>query len=194
MYCSIYKTAWKKISLSIESLNGSKITVEEKKRIFSVLLFWNTINRTQRIFRRWNCLLLTVATDGKHGHGSELEKVDPDVSSFSAMLISVTAIWAGVTRRRLVLCLQKSPKISDRSRGGTRRGAPPFPRLILDQSEARKAEKKFLILPPLPPALSEVLDPPLKVCIVVSTPWWNLFDIFFILLCRSILCMNRGTE
>ena len=33
--------------------------------------------------------------------------------------------------------------------------------LVLDQTEARRAEKKFVWRPPPPPTLSESLDPPL---------------------------------
>ena len=38
------------------------------------------------ILRHWNCLLSSVATDGKdHGHGLKLEKIGPTIPSFNAM-------------------------------------------------------------------------------------------------------------
>ena len=43
-------------------------------------------------------------------HGLRIEKVGPNVSNFSAMLVSFAAAWVEFTRRRLVLCLQVTQK------------------------------------------------------------------------------------
>ena len=37
------------------------------------------------IFKHWNCLLSTVSTDGKDGHGLRLQKGGPTFSSCIAM-------------------------------------------------------------------------------------------------------------
>ena len=69
--------------------------------------------------------------------------------------------------------------VANPGEGPGRPDPPTHPHLLLDQTEARKAEKKFLRphppllsyglddLPPPPPPLSEGLDPPLACACVV---------------------------
>jgi len=87
----------------------SRYNVEEREKKKNVAYSYSGIRSIERNVYL-GLELSPVVTYGKHGHGLKLGKVGPNVSSFSALLVSFTAARVGFTRRRLVLCLQVTQK------------------------------------------------------------------------------------
>ena len=95
--CSFCQTQGTSTSLLFKAVMSRYFSVFfccfEMLKLFSPQLYFKNNDPVllfNTIFRHWSCLLSSVVTDGKDGHGLTLEQVGPTFSSFNAMRTKIT--------------------------------------------------------------------------------------------------------